>query len=271
MVTTSTPKKSSTKAADASAKSAQKTAASKTYHTTHPSWIDMITVGYYSIYCTHPFLGYVHSIAFVRKITPVSRSASPRRPMAPVTGYPVQRLRNLWIPSTILKSTPWLPANLIEQSIKALIKGDLSCQKARPSGKVKLAPRRHNEAAKENTKPASKRSTAKESLAASVKAAPKTAAKKSRAAKPVATTQPSASLKSGTEKKYNSTAKKAKATGTSTRRTAGRKATTARSTAKKTATGRTTAAKTKRGAAPAKRTTRAAASKQQRGKRISRK
>jgi len=140
-----------------------------------------------------------------------------------------------------------------------------------PSGKVKLAPRKHNEAAKENTKPTSKRSTvAKEGQAAPIKAAPKTAAKKTyRAAKPVAIA-PSAPLKSGTgEKKYHSTAKKAKATGTSARKTAGRKATTAQ-TAKKTATGRTTASKTRRGAAPAKRTTRAAASKQ-RGKRASRK
>jgi histone H1/5 len=87
----------------------------------------------------------------------------------------------------------------------------------------------------QNTKPASKRSTvAKESQTAPIKAAPKTAAKKSRATKPVATTEPSAPLKSGAaEKKYHSTAKKARATGATTRRTAGRKASTARSTAKK--------------------------------------
>ncbi|OAX35005.1 hypothetical protein K503DRAFT_858871 [Rhizopogon vinicolor AM-OR11-026] len=240
MVTTSTPKKSSTKAADASAKSAQKTAASKTYHTTHPSWIDMIT----ECITTTPD-GTRHG---------VSRPA----------------IKKFVDSKYHLEINPLASSQLNRAIHQGADKGRFVLPKG-PSGKVKLAPRRHNEAAKENTKPASKRSAAKESQAAPVKAASKTAAKKSRAAKPVTTTQPSASLKSRTEKKYHSTAKKAKATGTSTRKTAGRKATTARSTAKKTATGRTTTAKTKRGAAPTKRTTRAAASKQQRGKRISRK
>lgn len=91
MVATSTTKKSSTKAADAGAKSAHKTAVAKAHHTTHPPWIDMITVCHHS---THPLsLGYVQSFEIVRKITPVCRSASLRRPMEPVTGYPVQRLR----------------------------------------------------------------------------------------------------------------------------------------------------------------------------------
>lgn len=135
-----------------------------------------------------------------------------------------------------------------------------------PSGKVKLAPRTHIEAAKENAKPASKRSTvAKESHVTPIKAATKTAAKKtSRAVKPAAT---AASPKSRiAEKKYHSTAKKARTTGSSTRRTVGRKAATAQGTAKKTATGRST----RRASISAKRTTRAAGSKL-RARKISRK
>ncbi|KAJ8583982.1 hypothetical protein M405DRAFT_484557 [Rhizopogon salebrosus TDB-379] len=241
MVATSTTKaKSSTKAADA-AKSAQKSAASKSYHTTHPSWIDMITE------CiTTTSDGTRHG---------VSRPA----------------IKKFVDSKYHLEFNPSVSSQLNRAIHQGADKGKFVLPKG-PSGKVKLAPRRHNEAAKENTKPASKRSTvAKEGQATPIKAAPKTAAKKtSRAAKP-AVTAPSASLKSGTgEKKYHSTAKKAKATGTSTRRTAERKATTTQSTAKKTAIGKTTASKTRRGAAPAKRTTRAAASKQ-RGKRASRK
>ncbi|KAG1743949.1 hypothetical protein EDD22DRAFT_958724 [Suillus occidentalis] len=139
-----------------------------------------------------------------------------------------------------------------------------------PSGKVKLAPQRHTEAAKENAKPASKRSTVvKESHVTPIKVATKTAAKKtSRAVKPAAT---AASPKSRpAEKKYHFTAKKARTTGSSTRRTVGRKAATAQGTAKKTATGKSTKSKTRRGAISAKRTTRAAGSKL-RAKKISRK
>jgi len=241
MVATSTTKKSSSKAADAGAKSAHKTAVSKPHHTTHPPWIDMIT----ECITTTPD-GTRHG---------VSRPA----------------IKKFVDSKYHLVINPLVSSQLNRAIHQGADKGRFILPKG-PSGKVKLAPQRHNEAAKENTKPASKRSTvAKESQTAPIKAAPKTAAKKSRATKPVATTEPSAPLKSGAaEKKYHSTAKKARATGATTRRTAGRKASTARSTAKKTATGRTTASKTKRGAVPAKRTTRATASKK-RGKGISRK
>lgn len=146
----------------------------------------------------------------------------------------------------------------------------------------------------QNAKPGSKRSTAaKENHVIPIKAATKTAAKKtSRAAKPAATTVPATPPKSRTaENKYHSAAKKARTTGSSTRRTVERKAATAQGTAKKvyaqllisirvlifdtwwvaqTATGRSTPSKIRRGAISAKRTTRATASKQ-RARKTSRK
>lgn len=88
----------------------------------------------------------------------------------------------------------------------------------------------------QNAKPGSKRSTAaKENHVIPIKAATKTAAKKtSRAAKPAATTVPATPPKSRTaENKYHSAAKKARTTGSSTRRTVERKTATAQGTAKK--------------------------------------
>ncbi|KAG0705149.1 hypothetical protein DFH29DRAFT_996961 [Suillus ampliporus] len=255
----STTKKSSTKAADPGAKFAQKMAASKPHHTTHPPWIDMIT----ECITTTPD-GTRHG---------VSRPA----------------IKKFVDSKYHLVMNPSVSSQLNRAIHQGSDKGNFILPKGEsffyrgvfnfftrfyigPSGKVKLAPRRHNEAAKENAKPASKRSTvAKERHVTPIKAATtttKTAAKKtSRAAKPAATTVPVASPKSGTaEKKYHSTAKKARTAG---RRTAGRKVA-SQGTAKKTATRRTITSKTRGGTAAAKRTTRAAASKQ-RAKKTSRK
>lgn len=238
-------KKSSTKAGypGPGAKSAQKTTVSKSHHhTTHPPWIDMIT----ECITTTPD-GTRHG---------VSRPA----------------IKKFVDSKYHLEMNPLASSQLNRAIHHGADKGTFILPKG-PSGKVKLAPRRHTEAAKENAKPVSKRpATAKESNVSPIKVTTKTAAKKtSRAAKPAATTAPAAPPKSRVaEKKYHSTAKKARTTGSSTRRTVGRKAATAQGTAKKTATGRTNQSKTRRGAASAKRTTRAAASKQ-RSKKASRK
>ncbi|KAG2349409.1 hypothetical protein BDR05DRAFT_1055105 [Suillus weaverae] len=229
-------KKFSTKAAEpgSGAKSAREATVSKSHHTTHPPWIDMIT----ECITTTPD-GTRHG---------VSRPA----------------IKKFVDSKYHLEMNPLASSQLNRAIHHGADKGTFVLPKG-PSGKVKLAPRRHTEAAKENTKPVSKRSTtAKESHVIPIKAATKTAAKKtSRAAKPAATTASAALPKLRTaEKKYHSTAKKARTTGSSTRRTVGRKAATAQGTAKKTATGRSTQSKTRRGATSAKTlTTRAAASK----------
>ncbi|KAG2077833.1 hypothetical protein BDR04DRAFT_427124 [Suillus decipiens] len=229
-----TTKKFSTKAAEPrpGTKSAREATVSKAYHhTTHPPWIDMIT----ECITTTPD-GTRHG---------VSRPAIKK-----------------FLDSKYHLEMSSLASSQLNRAIHhGADKGTFILPKG-PSGKVKLAPQRHTEAAKENTKPSSKHSTAtKESHVIPIKAATKTAVKKtSRAAKPVATAAPPKSRI--TEKKYHSTAKKARTTGSSTRRTVGRKAATAQSTAKKTATGRLTPSKTRRGVTSAKRTTRAAASKQ---------
>ncbi|KAG2146900.1 uncharacterized protein EDB93DRAFT_455353 [Suillus bovinus] len=235
-------KKFSTKAAEPGpgAKSAREATVSKSHHyTTHPPWIDMIT----ECITTTPD-GTRHG---------VSRPA----------------IKKFVDSKYHLEINPLASSQLNRAIHHGADKGTFVLPKG-PSGKVKLAPRRHTEAAKEpligkNAQPASKRSTAaKESHVIPIKVATKTAAKKTaRAAKPAATTVPATLPKSRTaEKKYHSTAKKARATGSSTRRTVGRKAATAPGTAKKTATGRSTSSKIRRGATSAKRTTRAAASKQ---------
>lgn len=231
-----TSKKFSTKAAEPGpgAKSAREATVSKSHHTTHPPWIDMIT----ECITTTPD-GTRHGVS---------------RPT----------IKKFVDSKYHLEMNPLVSSQLNRAIHHGADKGTFVLPKG-PSGKVKLAPRQHIEAAKENAKPASKRSTAaKESHVIPIKAATKTAVKKtSRAAKPAATTAPAAPPKSRIEKKYHSTAKKARTIGSSTRRTVGRKAATARVTAKKTATGRSTPSKTgKRGATSSKRTTRAAASKQ---------
>ncbi|KAG2147287.1 hypothetical protein BD769DRAFT_1415439 [Suillus cothurnatus] len=230
-------KKFSTKAAEPGpgAKSVREATVSKSHHITHPPWIDMIT----ECITTTPD-GTRHG---------VSRPA----------------IKKFVDSKYHLEMNPLASSQLNRAIHHGADKGTFVLPKG-PSGKVKLAPRRHTEAAKENAKPASKRSTAaKESHIIQIKEATKTAVKKtSRAAKPAATTTaPVAPPKSRVaEKKYHSTAKKARTTGSPTRRTVGRKTAVARGTAKKTVTGRSTPSKTRRGAASSKRTTRAAASKQ---------
>ncbi|KAG1756304.1 uncharacterized protein EDB91DRAFT_6171 [Suillus paluster] len=244
MCAMSTMKKSSTKAADPVAKSAQKTTAAKSHHTTHPPWIDMITVGHNSNYYTDSILGDVRSFDMCEN-NPCPQECITTTPDG--TRHGVSRPA---IKKYHLAMNPTVSSQLNRAIHQGSDKGNFILPKG-PSGKVKLAPRRHNEAAKENAKPASKRSTvAKEVHVTPIKGATKTAAKKtSRAAKkPAAATVPAAPPKSGTaEKKYHSVAKKARTTGSSTRRTAGRKAATAQGTAKKTVTGRTIASKTRRG------------------------
>lgn len=68
MVATPTMKKSSTKAADVGAKSAHKTAVSKSVHTTHPPWIDMITVGHN--YAHSLSIGYAQSFEICARNNP---------------------------------------------------------------------------------------------------------------------------------------------------------------------------------------------------------
>ncbi|KAG1877628.1 hypothetical protein DFJ58DRAFT_752039 [Suillus subalutaceus] len=229
-------KKLSTKAAEPGpgVKSVPEATVSKSHHTTHPPWIDMIT----ECITTTPD-GTRHG---------VSRPA----------------IKKFVDSKYHLETNPLVSSQLNRAIHHGADKGKFVLPKG-PSGKVKLAPRGH-EAAKENAKPSSKRSAAaKESHVIPIKAATKTAVKKtSRAAKPAATTVPATPPKSRiAEKKYHSTAKKARTTGSSTRRTVGRKAATAQGKAKKTATGRSTPSKTgRRGATSSKRTTRAAASKQ---------
>ncbi|KAG2116525.1 uncharacterized protein F5147DRAFT_347348 [Suillus discolor] len=242
-----TTKKFSTKAAEPrpSAKSTREATVPKSRHsTTHPPWIDMIT----ECITTTPD-GTRHG---------VSRPA----------------IKKFIDSKYHLEINPLASSQLNRAIHHGADKGTFVLPKG-PSGKVKLAPpsRRQTEAAKENAKPGSKRSTAaKESHVIPIKAATKTAAKKtSRAAKPAATTVPATPPKSRTaENKYHSAAKKARTTGSSTRRTVERKTATAQGTAKKTATGRSTPSKIRRGAISAKRTTRATASKQ-RARKTSRK
>lgn len=221
-----TTKRFSTKAAEPGAKSA---IVSKSHHH-HPPWIDMITE------CI--------------TTTPEGTRHGVSRPV----------IKKFVDSKYHLEMNPLASGQLNRAIHHGADKGKFILPKG-PSGKVKLAPR-PTEAAKENAKPASKRSTVtKESHVIPIKAATKTAAKKtSRAVKPAATAAPPKSRTA--EKKYHSTAKKARTTGSSTRRTVGRKAATAQGTAKKTATGRSTQSKTRRGTISAKSTTRAAVSKQ---------
>ncbi|KAG2364503.1 hypothetical protein BDR07DRAFT_1232716, partial [Suillus spraguei] len=192
------------------------------HHTTHPPWIDMIT----ECITTTPD-GARHGVS--RPAIKKFLDSKYHLEMNPLASSQLNRaIHHGADKGTFILpkgESPFIAGSFILFFTRFNILG--------PSGKVKLAPQRHTEAAKENTKPSSKRSTAaKESHVIPIKVATKTAVKKtSRAAKPVATAAPPKSRI--TEKKYHSTAKKARTTGSSTRRTVGRKAATAQGTAKK--------------------------------------
>ncbi|KAG1826804.1 uncharacterized protein BJ212DRAFT_6373 [Suillus subaureus] len=168
-----TSKKFSTKAAEPGpgAKSAREATVSKSHHTTHPPWIDMIT----ECITTTPD-GTRHGVS---------------RPT----------IKKFVDSKYHLEMNPLASSQLNRAIHHGADKGTFVLPKG-PSGKVKLAPRQHIEAAKENAKPALKRSTAaKESHVIPIKAATKTAVKKtSRAAKPAATTAPAAPPKSRIER-----------------------------------------------------------------------
>ncbi|KAG1800859.1 uncharacterized protein HD556DRAFT_1304847 [Suillus plorans] len=211
-----TTKKFSTKAAEPrpSAKSTREATVSKSRHsTTHPPWIDMIT----ECITTTPD-GTRHG---------VSRPA----------------IKKFVDSKYHLEINPLASSQLNRAIHHGADKGTFVLPKGEPPFITEPLlfyaipySRRHTEAAKENAKPGSKRSTAaKESHVIPIKAATKTAAKKtSRAAKPAATTVPATPPKSrAAENKYHSAAKKARTTGSSTRRTVERKTATAQGTAKK--------------------------------------